>query len=728
MPDLELSRRQALAGLTALAVGFDGKGLRAMAGTTAETDPMLAGWIRVHGDGQVSVLVNCCEMGQGTQTAYAQIVADELGVPWERMVVEQAPIAPAYYNDWGIYSTGGSGLTRQHFSKLRKAAAAAREMLIRAAAQEWSVDPARCRIEDGAVCDGPTGRRRPIGTLAALAARLPVPQDPVLKSAAERRLIGKPVPRLDLDDIVRGRSGYGIDVVLPGLRYAAIRQAPRPGAALLNVEQGPALAVRGVSHVVTIVGGRVGAVTPGASGRSTGSPAQLPDALCVVADGWWAASKGLESLAPEWSAGPHADLDSRGMADEVRRAALDAQSVSHPRSDAATAANRVEEMFAAAHRTLSADYSVPLLTQAPLEPMNATARVSSDAAELWLPTQSQSGARDAVASALGLPAASVVVHTTRMGGGFGRRLETDYAVQAALIARAVGAPVKLLWSRQEDMRQGFYRPPAFARFEAALDARRRPIAVRVRTGASEEDTRAGLGANPYRFGPACVYEQPCRLGLRMGSWRSVDLSYGIFFLESFVDELAEAAGEDPLAFRLALLDERPRVARALRAVADCARWGAAAPGRAQGVALVSAWGTVCAQVAEVSVTDNRLVIHRICCAIDPGTIVNPDLVTAQVEGGILYGLGAALAQEITVAGGRVEQSSFRDYPTIRLADTPQNIDVVLLESPDVPIGGVGEPPVPPIAPALCNAIAAATGRRIRSLPVSKAGFAMSIGS
>lgn len=725
MPDLRLSRRETLAGLAVLTIGFDGEGLKAL--TSGPADPMLAGWVRVHGDGRVSVLVNCCEMGQGTQTAYAQIVADELGVAWERMAVEQAPIEPAYYNDWGIYSTGGSGLTRQHFAKLRKAAAAAREMLIRAAAEAWSVDPARCRIEDGAVHDLATGRRRPIGSLAASAARLPVPQEPDFKTEAERRLIGKPVPRLDLAEIVRGESGFGIDVVLPGLRYATIRQAPRPGAALLGVDPGPALALRGVTDVVTIVGGRVDSAAPRAAPPVPGEPAKLPDAVCVVAEGWWAASKGLDRLAPQWSPGPHADLDSRAMADEVREAALGAQTLRYPRRDAEAVAERVAAAFAGRHELVAAEYSAPILTQAPLEPMNATARVAHGGAELWLPTQVQSGARDAVAAALGLPQDAVVVHTTRMGGGFGRRLETDYAVQAALIARAVGAPVKLIWSRQEDMRQGFYRPPAFARFEAALDDRRRPLALRVRTSAGEEDSVAGVQANPYWLGPACVHEQPCRFGLRMGSWRSVDLSYGTFFLESFVDELAQAAGEDPLAFRLALLDERPRVARALRAAADCAGWGAAAPGRGLGAAVVSAWGTVCAQVAEVSVTDNRLVVHRICCAIDPGTIVNPDLVKAQVEGGILYGLGAALAQEITVTGGRVEQSSFRDYPTIRLADTPR-IDVVLLESPDVPIGGVGEPPVPPIAPALCNAIAAATGRRVRSLPVSKAGFAMSIGS
>ena len=681
----------------------------------------VAGWIRIAPSGAIELLTNTSEIGQGTGTALAQILADELDAEWRSVHLAMAPVEPRYYNaKWRDYATYGSGGVAGQFTALRTVGAQAREMLIAAAAATWEVAAAECRTELGQVVHDGTRRHASYGTLAAAAARQPVPEHPRLKEPGEWRLIGRDLKRLDLPGKVDGSAIFGIDVKLAGLKIAAIRQSPRFGGKLRSVDPAPALAQKGVTQVVP-----------------------LSDAVAVIAGDYWTAAQGLARLEPEWDNSAASSVTSASYTQALRESVAAGGAVFAPRG--AKAEDLAASYQAALGRATShaeAVYTVPFLSHAPMEPMNATASVSATAATLWLPTQIQSTTAAAVAEDLGLPVQAVTIHTLLSGGGFGRRAEFDFALQAARIARAVGAPVKLIWSREEDMRHDFYRPAVAVRMRAGTGADGRPLGIRFdsaceslhmysnggsnRAAAAPVDSSAvGERQQHYATGPTLFAVTTVDVGVPVGYWRSVAASQNTFAYESFVDELAHAAKSDPAAWRRQLLAGSERERRVLDAVLERARWSTpAAAGRFRGVGLVHANGTVVAHVVELSVADRtRIHIHRVTSAVDCGVAVNPNSVRAQIEGGVAFALSAAMYGEITLRDGAVEQSNFNDYPIIRLAEMPVT-DIVLLESHEAP-GGVGEEAVGPLAPALANALFAATGRRIRELPLARAGFTLS---
>jgi isoquinoline 1-oxidoreductase beta subunit len=550
----------------------------------------------------------------------------------------------------------------------------------------------------GKVVETATGRSLTYGVLAAGAARLPPPAEPPLKAPEAWRYIGRAMPRLDLPSKVDGSAVYGLDVELPGMLVATLAQSPRFGGRLVSVDEAPAMAVAGVRRVV-----------------------KLDRAVAVVAEGYWAAQTGLAVLNPTWTPGPLAGVSSADISAKLHALVLAGGETTHllSRVDAAAAKSANESALANAARRLNATYEVPLLSHSPLEAMNATAQVSSSGAELWVPTQVQSDMRRDVARALGIAEDQVEIHTTQLGGGFGRRLQTDYGVLAALVARGFDVPVKLMWGRAEDTQHGFYRPATVAGLEAALDAAGAPIAFRADIACLDSDPFGGIATTPYAFPNAWVAATTWNPGVPIGAWRSVDWSQNTFFVESFVDELAAAAGEDPLAYRARLLARNPRMLRLLRAAGDRAEWSESAPpGRFRGVALCERGGTLCVEIVELSLLGAGAAprVHKVTAAIDCGTAVNPGQIRAQVEGGVIMALSAALAQEITLADGRVEQAYFDTFPMVHMAQAP-GVETVILETLGARITGVGEPPVPPLAPALCNALAAATGRRVRVLPI-----------
>ncbi len=661
-------------------------------------------WLSLEPDGTTIVRVNAVEMGQGAQTGLAQIVADELDADWSKLRVEMAPVTERYMVKDKAYFTGGSssiGGEINQFTAFAQAGAAARAMLIAAAAKRWNVDAAQVTTANGRV-SGPGGRSLGYGELAADAAQSGIPANVSLKPVAARRFIGTPVARLDIPEKVDGTSQYGIDMRLPGMLYAAIVQCPFQQGTLAGVDETVALGLRGVKQVV-----------------------KLDNAVAVVADRWWRAKKAALALAPQWK-----QPDGMMASDEAMFARLhseiraaDSYMTAADRAHKEDVATRVDAVFADAKDTIEREYQVPFLSHSPIEPMNATARVSSDGCELWAPMQNQSSMQIDVARALNLPKEKVVLHTTRIGGGFGRRLETDYGVQAALIAKAANAPVKLIWTREEDMTHDFYRPASSCRIKAALNPDLTIAAIDY-AGATANDTAIGGVFANYPGIAVVARQKNVKFPVVIGAWRSVDPSITVFFVESLIDEIAHAKKQDPLSYRRKLLAGNPRGLRVLDTVAQMARWGHAPAGRVQGVAFFSQsyWGTAVAEIVELTVApENRITLHKVWCAIDPGTAVNPGAIMAQAQGGITLGLSAALGEAITLKDGRVEQTNFNSYTILRLAGAP-DVEVKVLETADAAIGGCGEPPVPPSIPALANAIFAATGKRIRVLPLSKSGF------
>ena len=699
---MTVSRRLFLAGSSATGLTL------AFAGCSPRAVPPQAGgdlnmWVTIAPNDTIVLRVNATDIGQGAQTGLAQIVTDEMDADLGKVRVEMAPATDRYMVKGGDpkgYYTGGSSSIREQFDMFANAGATARAMLIAAAAQDWGVDGAACTARNGFVI-APDGRRAAFGTLAAAAARRPVPAHVPRKTFEQRTLIGKPVKRLDIPDKVRGAAVYGIDVKVDGMLIGTIAQCPWFGGTLAAVDEKPALAVRGVKQVIT-----------------------LPNAVAVLASNFHAAKKGLEALDPKWQ--PPADrVASRETMYEALRKGIGAADSStytlDPDTKAATIA-RVEAALAAG-RIFEAEYDVQLLAHAPMEPMNATARVTPDACDLWAPMQDQGSMLTDLAAALSLPRTAITLHSARCGGAFGRRLKTDYGVLAAQVARKAGAPVKLIWTREEDFTHDFYRPASAARLKARLrdDG---TIAALDYSGATSNDTAVGGIGRNYPYGDVVIRQKNVTLQFPIGAWRSVDPSVTIFFIESFVDEIAHEAKLDPLDYRRRLLGDDARHLRVLDTVAKMANWGKAPPGRGQGLAFFNQryWGTAVAQVVELSVdANNRITLHKVSCAIDPGLAINPDQVKAQAEGGIILGLSAALGEEITLKDGRVEQTNFDSYTVPRLRSIPE-IDVTVLESENVPPGGCGEPPVPPIMPALVNAVFAATGKRIRSLPLARAAF------
>jgi len=664
-------------------------------------------FIRIGADGQVVLTMPYVEMGQGTYTSIPMLIAEELEVDLSQVRLEHAPPDEKRYGNpllGGLQATGNSNAVRASWQPLRQAGATARTMLIAAAAQRWNVDPASCRAQSGEVLHVPTTRRLKYGELAANAARIPIPDNVALKRPEDFKLIGTPAKRLDTPAKVNGTAVYGIDVRPSGVKIATLAQSPVFGGRVKSVGDTAARAVKGVRQIV-----------------------RLDDAIAVVADHMGAAKKGLAALVIEWDDGPHAKLNTKDIVDELEQATLNpgavAQTIGDAPSAMARAATRVEAI-----------YQVPFLAHATMEPMNCTAHVRPDGCEIWAGTQAMARAQAAAAKTAGLPLDKVVVHNHLIGGGFGRRLDVDGVVRTVQIAQHVDGPVKVVWTREEDIQHDMYRPYWFDRLSAGLDDKGMPVAWSHRFAGSSVLARwappffnIGLdpdtteGAIDLVYGLPNMHVEYVRVeppGIPTAFWRSVGPSHTVFVVESFIDELAAAAKRDPVAYRLALLDKAPRAKAVLALAAEKASWGKPLPERVgRGVSLQHVFATYLALIAEVEVPkDGSVRVRRVVCAVDCGTVVNPDTVRAQIQSGIIFGLTAALRGEITLKGGRVEQSNFHDYQMLRMNETPA-IEVYIVNSGEAP-GGMGEAGTSAAAPALTNAIFAATGKRMRKLPVA----------
>jgi isoquinoline 1-oxidoreductase beta subunit len=668
-------------------------------------------FIRIESDGQIVLTMPYVEMGQGTYTSIPMLIAEELEVDLKQVRLEHAPPNEKLYGNpllGGIQATGNSNAVRASWQPLRQAGATARTMLVAAAAKRWNVDPASCRAQSGEVLHAPTGRRAKYGELAADAARVPVPERVALKRPEDFKLIGTPAKRLDTPAKVNGTAIYGIDVRPPGAKIATLAQSPVFGGRVKRVDDAAAKAVKGVRQIV-----------------------QLDDAVAVVADHMGAAKKGLAALKIEWDDGPHAKLSTDDIAGELEKATLNAGAVAQNIGD-------VDRAMASAVTKVEATYHVPFLAHATMEPMNCTAHVRKDGCEVWLGSQAVAWVQAAAAKTAGLPMDKVVVHNHLIGGGFGRRLEADGVIRAVQIAQHVDGPVKVVWTREEDIQHDMYRPYWFDRMSAGLDAKGMPVAWTHRFAGSSVLARwappffkNGLDPDTTEGAIDLVYALPnmqveyVRVeppGIPTAFWRSVGPSHNVFVTESFVDELAAAAKQDPVAYRLALLDKAPRAKAVLELVAQKAGWGQPLPERVgRGVSLQFVFATYMAQVAEVEVAkDGAVRVRRVVCAVDCGTVVNPDTVQAQIQSAVIFGITAALHGKITLKDGRVEQTNFDTYQMLRMNEAPA-IEVHIVRSFEPP-GGMGEAGTSAISPAVTNAIFAATGKRLRKLPVDTAAL------
>ncbi len=689
---------------------------------------LLNGWIRIAHDGAVTVFSRTTELGQGALTTLAMIVADELALDPASVTVEMAPVTEPFMDHgntlgYGIgaayYATWGSLSSRDMDHSMRKVAATVRVLLLRAAAQLWSVAETECSAENGLVRHT-GGRTLSYAALAPTAATLPVPQDIEPRARGNWRRLGRATARFDIPAKTDGSAIYGVDVKRPGMLIATIAQCPRFGGKLESVDASAAEKMPGVKKVLA-----------------------LEDTVAVVATGYWPAKQALARLRPVWQAGERKADDSGAQYASLRRAVHSPHHLFLP--DGAQAAEVLaahDAGMTAATTRLEALYEVPFLAHAPMEPMNATAHVTPQRAELWVPTQFQSMVREVVAKLLRLPREKVTVHTTMVGGGFGRRTEIDYAIQAVQIARHFEQPVKLIWSREEDTSRGYFRPMAVMQLTAGLDALGQPTAfsftaacpsimdytIERRNGAPQQEIdEAGL-ANardlPYALSAQKIALASIDLGVPLTWMRSVGSQASVFGLECFLDEMAARAKVDPLAYRRHLLRQRPRELAVVEKMASVAAWDRPPlPGRHRGFALNAANGSVVAHVVELEVNAQRAVrLHRIYCVVDCGIAFNPDAVIAQMEGGIIFGLTGALLGEISLKDGAVLQKNFDSYPLLTLAQTPE-IEVTILQS-DAPVGGVGEEAVPPVGPAVANAIFSATGVRLRSMPLMRQGFTL----
>ena len=715
----------------------------------------LNGWVRIGSDSTVTLVMSSIEMGQGVSTALPMIVAEELDVPLTMVRTEAAGpqlrygnrevfgatawFHPDNENSWlagrlhalglaggallGVQITGGSTSVRDSYEPLRMAGASARALLVATAADRWRVAPGECTTADGHVLHHATGWRLSYGALAADAARRPVSGDVTPKAPGQRRLVGTAAPRSDIPAKVTGLAKYGADIRLPGMLFAAVRTSPVPGAGLKSLDASAAGTMMGVARVVRF---------DSASGCAAGFGA--------VAQNSWQAQLAVTACKAEWNDPPGGAADS-GPILAGMRAMLDGETggvVFHERGDGAAVLER------SAH-VVRADYTAPWLAHATVEPMNCTAQWlpgtggAADRLKLWVPTQVPTFARNTAAHVSGLGQDQIDLVVTELGGGFGRRLETDYLVPAVAIARALQpAPVQVQWSREEDMTHDFYRPAAICRLQASLGAGGRPTGWVTRSlsdaitpqflGRNFPLMSAGNGAMPDRTQAEGLWDQPYEIPNRrcthvtfdtpvpIGNWRSVGHSHMAFFGESFLDELAHSVDADPYEYRRALLAEHPRHRAVLELVAQKAGWGGPLPaGRGRGIALHESFGTIVAQVAEVSIDAGRPRVHRVVCAIDCGTVIHPGIVAQQVEGSVIFALSACLYGEITYRNGRVEQKNFPDYEMLRLRDTPA-IETWIVPS-EAPPMGVGEPAVPPLAPAVGNALFMLTGKRLRDLPL-----------
>ena len=665
-------------------------------------------FVRIGGDGKVVLTMPYVEMGQGTYTSIPMLIAEELEIGLNQVQLEHAPPSDKLYANplLGVQATGNSNAMRGAWQPMRKAGATAKAMLVAAAAKRWNVEPATCRAENGEVHHAASGRKLGYGELAADAAQMPVPENVTLKSPAEFKLIGTAAKRLDTPSKVNGTAVYGIDARPPGVKVATLAQSPVFGGRVKRVDDAAAKAVNGVRQIVT-----------------------LDDAVAVVADHMGAAKKGLAALTIEWDEGPHAKLATADIARELEAATTKPGAVAQNIGDA-------DNALAGAATKVEATYQLPFLAHATMEPMNCTVPVRPDGCEIWVGNQALSRVQAVTAKLLNLPPEKVVVHNHLLGGGFGRRLEVDGVIRAVQIARQVDAPLKLVWTREEDIQHDMYRPYWCDRISVGLDASGKPIAWNNRFAGSSVIARwappafrNGLDPDTTEGAIDLVYDIPnfhveyVRVeppGIPTAFWRSVGPSHNVFVTESMIDEMAAAAKQDPVEYRKALLGKSPRAKAALELAAAKAGWGGKLPaGRGRGVSLQFVFGSYLALIAEVEVAkDGSVRVHRVVCAMDCGTVVNPDTVQAQLQSGINFGVTAALYGEITLKDGRVEQTNFDSYQMLRIDQAPA-IEVHIVPSTEPP-GGMGETGTSGIVPAISNAIFAATGKRLRKMPVDPA--------
>lgn len=705
MTTIETSRRDFLktsslaAGGLLMGFALPGAKVEAQAAGTVYTPNA---WVHIADDNTITLISARSEMGQGVYTSLPMLIAEELNVDINQIKVSIAPPASVYVNALlGAQITGGSTSVRDGWEKLRLGGAQVREMLISAAAEEWQVDRSQLKADKGMVL-GPKGKKATYGALAAAAAKLPVPEKVALKDPKDFKIVGKRVKRLDTPSKVNGTAEFGIDVKLPGMVYASLEQCPVIGGTVKSFD---AVKAKGMPGVIDVV--------------------QISDGVAVVADSYWHAVKARQALTVVWDEGAGAALDHHSVLAGTRAAADTGKVLPIVKP-----LGNVAEAMKGAAKVIKAEYISPMQAHAPLEPMNFTAHVENGKCLLIGPTQFQQGAHGAVAGALGLKPEDVTLKTTFLGGGFGRRLELDFVIQAAQISKAVGKPVKLLWTREDDMTHDYYRPLGLNQLQAGLDAQGMPTALHFKA-ASQSITQRAFGLpketlDPFMaeaaVGPYAIPNTQHDLiihdsGMRVGYWRAVSHNMNAFANESFIDELALAAGKDPYQYRLVLLKAQPRFTRVLRLAADKAGWGQPLPpGRARGIALMEGYDTYMAQVAEVSVKDGEVIVHRVTVVADLGQMVNPDTVEAQIESSIVFGMSSALMQEITLVKGRVQQTNYNNYPVLRMHQTPK-IDIVLVPSKEKP-GGIGEPATALVVPAIANAVAAATGKRVRKLPIT----------
>jgi isoquinoline 1-oxidoreductase beta subunit len=719
-PSPRLSRREflqtgALVG-GGLVIGFviPGAGRMAQAQISApESGPFVPNaFLQIGSDDTVRVLLAHSEMGQGIWTTLPMLIAEELDADWSRIRVEHAPVAPDYFHTaFGVQMTGGSSSTWSEFERYRRAGATARALLVQTAAMRFGVAVGDCRTDNGEVICGE--KRARYGELADAAAKLPVP-DPaniVLKDPKDWKIIGKPTKRLDTPEKITGRARFGMDVQFAGLKTAVIARAPVFGATVKSFDDSRARAVPGVLKVV-----------------------QVPSGIAVVADHFWAAKLGRDALAVDWDLGPNAALDTEALRLQFRELADQPGAVAAQAGDSKAA-------LARAAKTVEAEYIVPYLAHAPMEPLNCTVRIGPDRCEIWTGTQFQSMDQGMAAGITGLKPEQVSIQTMFLGGGFGRRATpaSDFVTDAVHVAKAAGLPVKTVWAREDDMHGGYYRPMYLHRARIGLGADGMPDAwehtivgqsiavgtpfesMMVRNGVDETSVE-GAADSPYlkSVGNHRVELHSPVTGIPVLWWRSVGNSHTAFAMESLVDELAAAAARDPVEYRRALLKNEPRHLGVLNLAAEKAGWGQALrTGRARGIAVHFSFGSWFAQVAEVSVDQGAIRVHRVVCAVDCGVAVNPEAIRAQAESAVAFGLSAALHGKLTFKDGRVQQSNFHDFPVLRLSEMP-DVEVHIVSSSEKP-GGIGEPGVPPLAPAVANAVFALTGKRLREMPFRLAG-------
>ena len=665
-------------------------------------------FIRIGTDDSITVIVNKSEMGQGVYTSLPMLAAEELDADWSKVRFEPAPVDPAYAHPvFGIQMTGGSTSTASEWERFRKAGATARVMLISAAAQNWNVEPQSLKAENSFVIHAASGRRASFGSLADAAAKLTPPKDVPLKDPKDYKLIGKPTRRLDTPSKINGSAQFGLDVQIPGMFTAVVARAPVFGGKVVSFNADKAREVAGVKDVV-----------------------QVPSGVAVIASGFWPAKLGRDKLEIKWDDGPNASLSSVGMREQYSKLAQSPGIVAKQIGDPAKA-------LAGAAKTVTAEFEVPYLAHATMEPLNCVVDLRADSCEIWSGTQFQTVDAAAAAAVAGLKPAQVKIHTTMLGGGFGRRANpaSDFIVEAVQVAKAAKVPVKVVWTREDDMHGGYYRPMWYDRLVGGVDAGGNPVAwTHTIVGQSimqgtmfEAFIKNGIDDASVEGAADLLYGIPnlqvdlhtTKIGVPVLWWRSVGHSHNGFAVEAFFDELAHAGGKDPYELRRTLLANQPRMRAVLDLVAEKGNWGKPLPaGRGRGIATHFSFDSYVGQVAEVSVDKDGVPrVHRVVCAVDCGRVINPDSVKAQMEGGIVFGLTAALKDAITLEGGRVQQRNFHDYPMLRINEAPE-IEVHIVPSTEAPTG-VGEPGVPPVAPAVANAIFAATGKRVRRLPIGR---------